>query len=327
MARPADPGRAGGVLVSRILTFDVGKTSCRACLFVDGVRTATARCSGARGIADVGGATAALARMAEAAQDIGVDRVDAVSSGLAGLGAAEDAAPMIAETLARRHHTTRVALTTDMTAAHVGALAGADGVVVAVGTGAVAMGVAGDGSCSTVDGWGFLLGDAGSGYAIGQAGLAGALRAYDGRGGSADLAARAEQRFGPLAGLPAIVHGSENPASEVAAFATEVCAAAADGDPFAAGICTRAGRELVRTTVTAAARSGQNRENYQLAVTGGIFDTDTAVWRAFHGQITSGAPAPRVNVRQGDGCDGARLIAIHDDLPHEQLISRPEVTV
>lgn len=268
--------------MNTVLTFDVGKTSCRACLFIDGVRTGEARRSGSRGIADVGGAAAALARMAEVAQEIGIERV--------------------------------------------GALAGAGGVVLAAGTGSVAMGVAADGACSSVDGWGFLLGDAGSGYAIGQAELVSALRYYDGRGGSANLAARAEKRFGPLPGLPAIVHGSENPASEVAAFATEVCAAAAAGDPAAAEICAHAGRELARTVASAAARSGQDRGSYRLTVTGGIFDSDNAVRQAFHREVASCASLPQPSVRRGDGCDGARLVVVRDDLLHEQLIHRPEVT-
>lgn len=51
------------------------------------------------------------------------------------------------------------------------------GVVVAAGTGVVTLGVGPEG-VARVDGWGHLLGDAGSAYWIGRAGLDAALRTF-----------------------------------------------------------------------------------------------------------------------------------------------------
>ena len=53
----------------------------------------------------------------------------------------------------------------------------------AAGTGTVCVARRGE-RLVKVDGWGSLLGDAGSGFAIGRAGLDSALRHADGRGGS-----------------------------------------------------------------------------------------------------------------------------------------------
>lgn len=60
-----------------------------------------------------------------------------------------------------------------------GALAGADGVVAALGTGSV-FAVSAGGSYRQIGGWGFLLGDEASGGALGKAVLSQALRAVDG---------------------------------------------------------------------------------------------------------------------------------------------------
>ncbi len=81
----------------------------------------------------------------------------------------------------------------DAVTAHLGALGGEPGVVIVAGTGAIALAV--DEVAARADGWGTRLGDDGGGYWIGRAGLAAALRAHDGRGGSRELLARAMARF------------------------------------------------------------------------------------------------------------------------------------
>ena len=108
------------------------------------------------------------------------------------------------------------------------------------------------------DGWGTLLGDDGGGYWIGRAGLASALRARDGRGGSAELlrpsrgaarrqtpAARRDETVlsdGPAPGpgradgrgaIVAAVYDAPDPVAVVASFARDVADAARAGDETA----------------------------------------------------------------------------------------------
>ena len=69
----------------------------------------------------------------------------------------------------------------DSTTSFLGALGDARGAVVASGTGVVTLAVGRD-AIARVDGWGYIMGDAGSGYWIGREALDAVMRAFDGRG-------------------------------------------------------------------------------------------------------------------------------------------------
>jgi glucosamine kinase len=148
----------------------------------------------------------------------------------------------------------RVLVTSDVVTGYLGALGFGPGVVVAAGTGVIALGVGGQ-TLARVDGWGHMLGDAGSGYDIGRRGLAAALRAHDGRGGSALLAELAADAFGPLDGVVAAVYGAANPVGVVAGFADQVARAARAGDPVARALWADAAAEIAATALAAAARA------------------------------------------------------------------------
>lgn len=185
-----------------VCVFDAGKTGCRAGLWVDGQQVGYAEAPGAVGITDPGGVEQALARMGQAhdALDCAPPRpaleVDVVVAGMAGLMSAPEHAPRLHAGLAQRFPQATVLVTSDAITSHAGALSGRPGVVLAAGTGVSVLAVADDGGFSLVDGYGYLLGDAGSGYAIGRAGLDQALRQADGRSGSAALLTRLVERWG-----------------------------------------------------------------------------------------------------------------------------------
>ena len=128
--------------------------------------------------------------------------------GLSGFEAAsEEDLRRVHELLRRELGLERVAIASDGLTSLLGALGDRPGAVVAAGTGAVCVARHGE-RMAKVDGWGSLLGDAGSGFAIGRAGLDAALRQADGRGGSPALLAAAERRFGPAPALAERIYGS-----------------------------------------------------------------------------------------------------------------------
>jgi glucosamine kinase len=77
---------------------------------------------------------------------------------------------------------TNVHVVPDFTAALQDAFGDGPGILVIAGTGSSAWGRATDGRCQRVGGWGHIIGDEGSGYAIGRVALMLAMREFDGRG-------------------------------------------------------------------------------------------------------------------------------------------------
>ena len=316
--------------MTRLLTLDVGKTGCRAALVEHGVRVATGAWAGAAGVADRDGVARALTAVAGATH--GWPAPDAVGAGLAGLASAPRRASALADGLrARFGPAVRVLLTSDMTTWHAGALGGAPGVVLAAGTGTVALGIDDGGRCARLDGWGHLLGDDGSGYAIGRAGLAAALRSHDGRpGGSAALLALLHERHGDPEGLPGRVHGSDNPPREIAAFAPDVLAAADDGNPVATTIVTRAATALADAAAAARDRlaghraggpgpvGGPGAGTCAVACGGGLLDAGGVLT----GYLDTALAARSLSRTRpfGDALDGARLILEDPTVPHHALL-------
>ncbi|GAA3207344.1 BadF/BadG/BcrA/BcrD ATPase family protein [Oerskovia jenensis] len=147
----------------------------------------------------------------------------------------------------------RTAVAADAVTAHLGALSGRAGAVVAVGTGTIALGTDLHEIWQRVDGWGHLLGDLGSASWIGAHGLRAALAAHDRRstGGSRPLLAAATARFGPAPTWPAQLYTRPDRAQVLGSFTPDVAAAAAAGDPAAVQILTEAGRHLAESLAAA----------------------------------------------------------------------------
>ncbi len=110
-------------------------------------------------------------------------------AGLAGTGDPGVRAA-VRERLAAGGVAERVEVVTDGELALEAALRGEPGVVLVAGTGSVAYGRSPRGDTARCGGWGLVLGDEGSGYAIARAGLHAVLRALDGRGEPTALVAR-----------------------------------------------------------------------------------------------------------------------------------------
>ena len=143
------------------------------------------------------------------------------------------------------------------------------GVVLICGTGSLAWGRNAAGEVARCGGWGYLLGDEGSGYAVALAGLRAAMRAADGRGPATDLLpvfqySLAAESPEELVGK---VYGPEMTREQLAVVAEFVFAAALD--PVADGIIAAAARDL-RELVATVARRLSLPTGYTLALAGGV---------------------------------------------------------
>jgi N-acetylglucosamine kinase-like BadF-type ATPase len=289
------------------LAVDAGQTSTRAAL---GERVAGA--GGVRRLDEAADAPAGVAAtVLEAIAALGdLPPALAVGVGLSGFEAARPGdVERIGDAVRSRLGAEEVAIASDAVTSLLGALAGEPGVVVAAGTGAVTLGRNHAGEWAKVDGWGALLGDAGSGFAVGRAGIESALRAADGRGGSEPLRRAAEAEHGSLEALVAAVYRAPSSSRAVAAFAPRVAEAARAGDPCAAAIWRRAGEELAASTAAAARRLFVAGEAVEVSWAGGLFDTGALLLEPFSAALAERFPSASVVPPRGTSLDGARVLA------------------
>jgi len=173
---------------------------------------------------------------------------DILVVGAAGAGRAPERdelqAALRAEELAKT-----VVVTTDIDLALAAAFPDKPGIVVSAGTGSVAVGRDRHGERRRIGGYGWQMGDEGSGYAIGRAALGAVSRAYDGRSPATALTAQvlAATRS---ADFDALIRWAANASpAEVAALAPHVLEVAVQGDPLAQGIADYAARELTQLVI------------------------------------------------------------------------------
>ena len=310
-----------GPLTVSLLAVDLGKTKCRVRLCQDG-GTVESVGPGAPGLAGPGGAAQAEAAILAVALPLlraaGLARVERLGVAAAGSLAAPAAAKQLAARLRDRFPAGDAMVCSDATAAHAGALAGRPGVVLAIGTGAVAVAVGTDGTAHRADGWGPWLGDKGGGAWLGLHGLRAALRHHDGSGPATLLRAAAEARFGSLPALAATIEAHANPARLAASFAPDVAAMSSAGDAVATALLGRAAAALAATAGAAAARL-PDRDASDLAITGGLVALGPALMDA----LVAALPARlRHRAAEGGPLDGAALLASDVTTVHEPAVHR-----
>ncbi|MEQ4193023.1 MULTISPECIES: BadF/BadG/BcrA/BcrD ATPase family protein [unclassified Streptomyces] len=224
------------------------------------------------------------------------------AAGMATLG--DDLRATLPGALAAQGMTGPLALAADAVTAYTGALGVRPGAVVAVGTGMIALGTDLR-DWRRADGWGHLLGDSGGGAWLGRAGLEAAYRAFDGRaGGSQALLAAAEERFGPLPGLPAQLYPRPDRAAVLASFAPDVARCAGEGDPTAAALLTGAASHVV--DAVEAVLPGREGE---VACTGGLLRLGTPLTEPVGEELARRLPGARVVPAAGDPLHGAVVLA------------------
>ncbi|MFI0167987.1 N-acetylglucosamine kinase [Streptomyces sp. NPDC017095] len=239
------------------------------------------------------------------AAEAGLDALGTAVVGAAGFASLGDALRAeLPGALARELGVRGVALAADAVTAYAGALGARPGAVLAAGTGVIAVGTDLTG-WRRADGWGHLLGDCGGGAWIGRAGLEAALRAHDGRdGGSAPLLARAEERFGPVRGLPGLLYPRDDRAAVLASFAPRVAECAAH-DPVAADILRTAARHLADSAAAVCPADGAP----EVALTGGLFRMGEPLLAPVREELARRLPHAREVPAEGDPLHGAVRIA------------------
>jgi N-acetylmuramic acid 6-phosphate etherase len=232
-----------------------------------------------------------------ASAGVRAEELRGVCCGLAGIEAT-GLADRLRAGLEKSFESTAVALTTDariaLAAATTGPV-GAPGVVLIAGTGAIAFGRNAAGEEARAGGWGPLLGDEGSGYAIAREGLSAVVRDLDGRGERTLLRSTVLSSEGvhTPAELLQKLQADSRP-SGVAAFFPLVLDAAREGDEVSRAIFRRAGSELGLAVATVVRRLGMEREAFTVATVGGVFESGELILEPLRASIAGVAPGARV---------------------------------
>jgi N-acetylglucosamine kinase-like BadF-type ATPase len=120
------------------------------------------------------------------------------------------------------------------------------GIAAIAGTGSIVFGRDATGDTARVGGWGYLLGDEGSGYDLARRGLQAALYAADGRGEATALLDAFQQQFQARSprDLAMTVYRHRLPVRDLAALSAIVDRVAVAGDPVARRIIDQGASEI-----------------------------------------------------------------------------------
>lgn len=294
----ADPGSA--TTSSATLCMDAGQSGIRAM-----VRTGSesSRQVDLPGVVNDGTLVAQLAVPARTAlTGLGADAegVRQVAIGATGFHPDEDTTPIL--DAVRPLGVRIVHLAHDSTTSYLGALGDRPGAVVAAGTGVVTLGV-GATEVARVDGWGYLIGNAGAGSWIGRMAMTAVMRAHDGRGPATALTGYMEQLYPDLEVAYLQLAADPERVPLMGRFAIRV-AELADTDEVAASISADAGRELAWSAATALRRVGELGTGAPASCLGSVF-TSAAIRRAFASVLAEVAPGAEIVRAQGTSLEGA----------------------
>jgi glucosamine kinase len=270
-----DPAAAAALPTMFVLGIDAGGTK-TVCLLADGDGRVRASARGPGANLQTLGELEVEKVLHEVMDSVLADERSAPAAiclGIAGVDRPHDNA-IIRGIMRRIGHKAPVLVVNDALAALV-AGAGDDGpaIVLIAGTGSICYGRNEDGRAARAGGWGYILGDEGSGWWIGRQALSAVMRAGDGRGPATILTAGvlAHFAFEQVTDLVHEVYDRDTGRRAVAGLSRVVQAAADEGDVVARQIVADAADELVLAVRSVATRLEMRGLQFPLVLSGSLF--------------------------------------------------------
>lgn len=189
-----------------------------------------------------------------------------------------------------------------------GALEGKTGFALVAGTGSICFGRNVAGKTARSGGWGHLIDDRGSGYALGRDGLEALVRSWDGRQEASVLTELLEaEGLSTREALIDRVYGGDK--SRIAALAPLVEQAASQGDESAIAILRRNAAELGQLVKAVAQTLGM--ESGEAAFLGGLLSHDTFLRRETIAWLEKELPQIHPVQAKQDAASGAAMMALN----------------
>lgn len=248
--------------------------------------------------------------------------IEAMGIGLAGVGRPEDIQTVknllkplqlkLSELITWQILPQHLSITGDNEIALMGGCCDTVGIVAIAGTGSQVYGQNQQGKTKRVGGWGYILGDEGSGYNIAIRGLQAALKAYDGRGRETVLIERFKHHLNidKIENLVEVVYRQGLSVAEIAALAPIVDQAAVEGDAIAIAIITTAVEELTFATEVVMIDLFDPTETFEIVTIGGVWKSISQLRQQFEIAIEAIAPDATVIWPRYQPAYGAGLLAI-----------------
>ena len=285
---------------------DGGGTRTRA-VVLDGEGREVTRAEGPGSLADPRRPEAAAEAIAATVRDAAVTAgADLPCTGLwaaiAGVGR-ETVRSSVEMALERMGLARHVRVGTDVEASFHDAFADGPGILLVAGTGSVAWGRNEAGREGRVGGWGSLLGDEGSGYAIGLDSLRRVARNADGRGPETQLREAILSYLGIEGADELVTWASQADKSEIAALVPVVVESSRRGDAVAGEVLVKAVEELSGHALTVLMNLGPWSFPPRIALAGGLLEPGRPLRRAL--EVSLSEQRLRLLPRQPDAAMGA----------------------
>jgi N-acetylglucosamine kinase-like BadF-type ATPase len=237
----------------------------------------------------------------------------AICLGIAGVDRPEDAQTVRA-IMKRIGYKARVLVVNDALVALEAGAPGLPGVVVIAGTGSISYGRNASGEAARAGGWGYMLGDEGSGYWIGRAAIRAVLRQADRRGQPTLLTDLLVRHFQVARAQDLIheVYSGTLRAVTIAALAQCVQTAFTSGDSVAIGILRAAADELESAALSVARRLAIIGAEFPFVLAGGIYKSVPWLHEELARRFSLSAPRSRTLLLAIEPAYGAVRLALQE---------------
>jgi N-acetylglucosamine kinase-like BadF-type ATPase len=270
-----------------------------------------ARVTGTAGIVSAADPAAGAAAATELCQAVAAAAgvtlpVTGVCCGLAGAGREEERA-VVRSALLERGVARHVLVTGDVEPAMHDAFGTGTGVLLLAGTGSIAWARGPAAATVRVGGWGAIIGDEGSGYALGVDAIRAVLRAHDGREQQTQLREPVLRATGCADPEGLVRFAASAAKADMAALAPAVLHAATAGDAAALDIRGTAVAALAELAATAARRAGL--AGPAVAMAGGLIEEGAPLHAAVAAAVQAAVHGCTVRPGRVDAARGAADMA------------------
>ena len=237
----------------------------------------------------------------------------AICLGMAGVDRPDDAA-VVKSIMKRIGYKARMLVVNDALVALEAGVPGQPGVVVISGPGSISYGRNARGEAARSGGWGYVLGDEGSGYWIGRAALRAVLRQSDHRGPETVLSPLLLDHFGIRRAqelIHEVYHTNLKP-SAIGSLAQCVQAAFTQGDAVAIGILRGGADELEASALSVARRLDMVGQPFTFILAGGILRAVPWLEQELERRLPVSSPQSRVRLLDREPAAGAVALALQE---------------